>query len=328
MDESVSSQEFYPVELKHNEDIPNAFIIPEDLSWKQIILFSGADSRFRIIPKYFNINNEDYDFKYRSQHSKHLINRWTTLLQEEDVYGEHWKKICLMFEICSHNELPFSTHNGFKAIRNDPELLVKLILSMWVNDTIELLKQEIDYFEQEMAIAFHWISANIWQSTINKMIAAMPSVFQSSIIKKLQELFEHLKDIFDSTLSPKISSDFLRHINESNLDKADKITKSEINEFKTKIKGISDTNNDLPVIRIPLKGSYYTPQAMPVFYKVMMESAMVAAESAASINQGINLFSPIYKENSRVINFYRKYYRENYSEIFIRTLKIINSKRK
>ena len=61
-------------------------------------------------------------------------------------------------------------------------------------------------------------------------------------------------------------------------------------------------------------------------YKVMIESAMCAAESTCDVKDHINLFKPEGKEHARIVNFYRKYFKETYSDIFFRTVKLIANK--
>ena len=73
-----------------------------------------------------------------------------------------------------------------------------------------------------------------------------------------------------------------------------------------------------------LKKLYYPPcESTLVSYKVMMESAMCAAENACSVKDCTNLFSFEGREHARVVNFYRKYFKETYSDIFFKTLKFI-----
>lgn len=94
-----------------------------------------------------------------------------------------------------------------------------------------------------------------------------------------------------------------------------------------KIRGLSDDNCDLPIIKFILNGSYYPEQSMLPSYQVMIESAMCAAENTCDVNHHTNLFKPEGKEYARIINFYRKYYKETYSEIFFRTVKLISNKK-
>jgi hypothetical protein len=55
----------------------------------------------------------------------------------------------------------------------------------------------------------------------------------------------------------------------------------------------------------------------------MIESAMCAAENACNVDNCTNLFSIENREYARIINFYRKYFKETYSDIFFKTVKYI-----
>ena len=69
-------------------------------------------------------------------------------------------------------------------------------------------------------------------------------------------------------------------------------------------------NIDLPVIRFQLNGIYYPQQSMLASYRVMIESAMCAAENTCDVKNHLNLFAPEGKEYARIVNFYRKYFKE------------------
>ena len=97
-------------------------------------------------------------------------------------------------------------------------------------------------------------------------------------------------------------------------------------QFKSRIHGYTDNNIDLPLIRFVLQNKYYVEQKMHVSYRVMIETAMCAAENLAQVKDCLNLFSLENREYARIINFYRKYFKEAYSEIFIRTIKQIVNK--
>lgn len=325
LDESVHADEFNPVELIQDNDVSNKYRFPEDFSFNEVIVFSGAESKYRIIPKYYNLHEIDYDTAGRQKLSKYSIQKWISKLKEENVMGNHWIKLCKMFKICSSYDLPFSTHNGFKAISHEPDLLVKFIFAMWIHGLHEVLRQDIEYFEQEMVIAFHWIPADTWNLVINETLNNLPDIIRNGLLSKMTEFLVLLQDIFDSTLSPNVSSEFCNYINGNKLDHGNLISYSEINEFKTKINGISDTNNDLPIIEHNIQGNYYSRHKMLIHYRIMLESAMCAAENTSSVQGATNLFSKNGKENARIINFYRRYFREIYNEIFLRTLKIISN---
>ena len=85
--------------------------------------------------------------------------------------------------------------------------------------------------------------------------------------------------------------------------------------------------HDLPLIKFHLNGVYYPyKESMLPYYRVMIESAMCAAENTCEVENRVNLFSYDNKDYARVVNFYRIYFKETYSEIFFNTVKLINSK--
>ena len=59
----------------------------------------------------------------------------------------------------------------------------------------------------------------------------------------------------------------------------------------------------------------------------MIESAMCAAEYTCNKNGCIDLFANENREIARTINFYRKYFKEIYSDIFFKTVKYITTQR-
>lgn len=328
LDEDITFENFFPIELERCEVGPNCFQFPEGYKYKQVIIFSGAESKYRIVPKYYNVDSVDYDKYQRNAIAFHAMQEWTNVLNAEDILGNHWRLLCRMFEICSHYDIPFSTHSGFKIIRNEPRLLVKFVLAMWMSNYSEILKQDIEIFEQEIVTALHWIPASLWGECICEMLSQFPSPLQSVVGQRFSELHTLLMDLFDTTFSPEISAEFTRYITQNIIGEGITFHNSEINEYKAKIHGLSDTNIDLPLIRQNLQGSYYAKQQMLVSYRVMLESAMCAAENTAGVDNATNLFSKEGKENARVVNFYRRYFKDVYSNVFLKTLKLIVNPKK
>jgi len=135
-----------------------------------------------------------------------------------------------------------------------------------------------------------------------------------------------LQDLFNSTVSTDISQEFTNYVASGEIRRGTPILISDISSYKMKIRGLSDNNIDLPVIRFQLNGIYYPQQSMLASYRVMIESAMCAAENTCDVKNHLNLFAPEGKEFARIVNFYRKYFKETYSEIFFRTVKLISNK--
>jgi hypothetical protein len=249
------------------------------------------------------------------------------MLSQEDVMtGKHWRDVCKAFDICSHYNLPFTTYNGLKAIARSPKLLANFVAAMWLNEYKDVLSMEIDRFEQEMVIGLHWIPAKMWEKSINSILDTVPAPLLPMMTMKLQGLMLLLQDLFNSTVSTDISQEFTNYVASGEIRRGTPILISDISNYKMKIRGLSDNNIDLPVIRFQLNGIYYPQQSMLASYRVMIESAMCAAENTCDVKNHLNLFAPEGKEFARIVNFYRKYFKETYSEIFFRTVKLISNK--
>lgn len=326
--DNLPTEDFTPVKLIKIEEKTNTFSFPDGYAYNEVVVFSGAESKRRIIPKYFNRSEEDFDKEERSQRSSNLNKIWYDYLSEESVMtGKHWRDVCKAYDICCHYNLPFTTYNGLKVIARSPKLLSNFVIAMWLNGYREVLAMDIDRFEQELVVALHWIPVKIWEKSINSFLKAVPEPLVAMIMSKMQDLFFLIQELFNSTISTDIASEFAAYIATGDLGKGNPILKSDISNYKMKIRGLSDDNCDLPIIKFILNGSYYPEQSMLPSYQVMIESAMCAAENTCDVNHHTNLFKPEGKEYARIINFYRKYYKETYSEIFFRTVKLISNKK-
>lgn len=325
--DDLPTDDFFCVKLKRDNDNHNVFHLPDDFNHNEVVVFSGPELRRRIIPKYYNINENDYDKSIRSARSSDLNKLWYEMLIQENVMtGKHWRDVCKAFEICSHYNLPFSTYNGLKVIARSPKLLANFVVAMWINEYKDVLSMEIDRFEQEMVIGLHWVPTKMWERSINSVLETVPEALISMMTIKLQGLMVLLQDLFNSTVSTDISSEFTNYVATGEIDKGFPILNSDISNYKMKIRGLSDNNLDLPTIKFQIHGNYYPQQDMLPSYKAMIESAMCAAENTCDVKKHLDLFSPEGKEHARIVNFYRKYFKETYSDIFYRTVKLISNK--
>ena len=325
--DDVPTEDFNPVKLVKLEGQTNTYCFPNGYVYNEVVVFSGAESKRRIIPKYFNRLEEDYDKSERSQRSSNLNKVWYDYLSEESVMtGKHWRDVCKAYDISCHYNLPFTTYNGLKVVSRSPKLLANFVIAMWLNGYREVLAMDIDRFEQELVVALHWIPVKIWEKCINAFMEAIPEPLVAMMMAKIQELFTLIQELFNSTVSTDIASEFATFIATGDLSEGRPILISDISNYKMKIRGLSDDNCDLPIIKFVLHDDYYPQQSMLPSYKVMIESAMCAAESTCDVRNHIDLFSPEGKEQARIANFYRKYFKETYSKIFIRTVRIISNK--
>ncbi len=320
--------DLFPVMLIRADSVTNTFAFPKDFCHKEVIVFSGAADKRRIVPKYYNREDSDFDKVNRKEKQITDISEWGMLLTDENVmFGDHWKEACRAFELCSTFNLPFSTHNSLRSIARMPNLIAKFILAMWFNGNRNVLEEEIDRFEQELEVALHWIPVHVWQESINDLMGSIPEPMVQIIVMKLSEFTELLVGLLNATITNELAQVMAVYIISRKIDRGQFISRSDINEYKSKIRGLSDNNMDLPVVRYRLQGKYYPNEdQMLLSYRVMIESAMCAAENASGIDNRMDLFAKGYKEHARIANFYRKYFKETYCEIFLRTLKYINRK--
>ena len=325
--EKITAAELMQIKLEPYNRQLNLFSIPGDLLNSDAIIFSGPESSRRLVPKYYHFGQEDSSLDLRGKKSAINIKLWYEKLCNDDVFaGENWMKVIKAFRIISEFNLPFTTYNAFKAIGSDSKLLANLILACWLHGASDILIQEICRFEDELNTAIHWIPRGVWGECIDSFTRSLPSALIDIMTAKLGEFIELIKGLLNATLSAEIASELTQYVVGGNIGYAEIFSISDINQFKAKIHGYTDNNMDLPLIRFVLNDRYYVNQNMLVSYRVMIESAMCAAENFTQVEGCINLFSFECRDYARIINFYRKYFKETYSEIFIGTVKQIARK--
>ena len=322
--EDIKPSDLVQVKLKPYNQQLSLFNIPYELIDSEIIIFSGPESLRRIVPKYYNLGQGESSLEERKEKAATNTMLWSEKLSNDNLFGgEYWVKVVSALRIMSEFNLPFTTFNAFKAIGRNPKLVTNLILACWLHGASDVLIQEIDRIEDELNIAIHWIPRSVWSECIEHFMCSLP---QMLIGKMLGDITELISSIFNATVSTEVAPELTRYVTGSNIGTAHLFSKADINQFNSKIHGYTDDNMDLPLIRFTLTNKYYADQQMRVSYRVMIESAMCAAESIAEVNGRIELFSLEGKEYARIINFYRKYFKKTYSEILIGTVKQIASK--
>lgn len=324
VEEGIDSNEFYPVALFRNEENPNEFSFPQDYLHREVIVFSGAEAKCRIVPKYYHRAEAEVGPMLRAIHSKQVTESLYEQLVKEDVCtGRSWKILCRAFSVCSQYHLPFTTYNGFKAVGRNPALLVKFILAMWMNDEKNAIIRDIDSFESEMVTSFHWIPASVWQEQLQDMMENAPDILITSLQERMPALFLFLQEIFSITLSAEVAVPLSRYISGGEIEAGKAFTKPEMNEYRMKIRGLDEVNADLPRTHFFLAKDYYPHLQMLAFQRTMFDSAMCAAENTANLDDRTDLFACSMIEKARIANFYRRYFRLTYSEIFFRALQLI-----
>ncbi len=324
--DNLATEDFFAVKLNRVSDSENIFTFPEDFTHKEIVVFSGPETRRRIIPKYFNREDNDFTKEERASRAANNISSWYEMLMSEDVMtGKHWRDVCKAYDICCHYNLPFATYNGLKSVARNPKLIVKFIIAMWLNEYKDVLSHDIDRFEQEMATALHWVPKYLWDESMNEFLEAVPQAILPMVSGRIQNFVELLQNLFNSTVSTDIAEELAKYLVSGILNQGKMFTRSDIMNYGMKIHGLSDTNQDLPIVEYNLQLQYYPDMDMHKSYRVMIESAMCAAENICNVENCTNLFSREGYEHARVVNFYRKYFKKTYSDIFLKTVKIIKN---
>lgn len=325
--DELSSEDFFVVKLERIDNSENLFKFPDDFNQQEVVVFSDPEAKRRMIPKYYNREAYDFDKQERTARSSSNTKDWGEALENDDVMmGKHWKGVCKAFDICSRYNLPFPTYNGLKPLGRNSKLLAKFVIAMWLNEYKDVLSQDIDRFEQEMVVAIHWIPAKIWEECIDEFLASVPEAIQPIMFGKMQSLVELLQELFNSTVSTDIAQAFAAFLVSGNIDAGRAFNIADINAYCAKIHGLSDTNKDLPIAKFSLSNAYYNQgQKLLPSYRVMLEAAMCAAENTCLQENCIDLFAWENREFARIVNFYRKYFKETYSDIFFKTVKYINT---
>lgn len=325
--DELSSEDFFVIKLERLDNSENLFTFPDDFNQQEVVVFSGPEAKRRMIPKYYNREAYDFDKQERAARSSSNTKDWCEALKNEDVMmGKHWKDVCKAFDICSRYNLPFSTYNGLKPLGRNSKLLAKFVIAMWLNEYQDVLSQDIDRFEQEMVVAIHWIPAKIWEESIGELMATIPEALLHMMYVKMQFLVELLQELLNSTVSTDIAPAFAAFLVSGKIDGWRAFNIADIKSYCAKIHGLSDTNKDLPIAKFVLNNAYY-PQGQRLLpsYRVMLETAMCAAENTCLQENCIDLFAWENREFARIVNFYRKYFKETYSDIFFKTVKYIKT---
>lgn len=326
--DELSSEDFFVIKLERLDNSENLFTFPDDFNQQEVVVFSGPEAKRRMIPKYYNREAYDFDKQERAARSSSNTKDWCEALENEDVMmGKHWKNVCKAFDICSRYNLPFPTYNGLKPLGRNSKLLAKFVIAMWLNEYQDVLSQDIDRFEQEMVVAIHWIPAKIWEESIGELMATIPEALLHMMYVKMQSLVELLQELLNSTVSTDIAPAFAAFLVSGKIDGWRAFNIADIKSYCAKIHGLSDTNKDLPIAKFVLNNAYY-PQGQRLLpsYRVMLETAMCAAENTCLQENCIDLFAWENREYARMVNFYRKYFKETYSDIFFKTVRYIKNK--
>ena len=123
------------------EDGTNLFSFPTGFPGKECIVFSGRGDSHKVLPRYFNLNNELSDEERQDIRQRRQESLRKSLL-EQTFNGQRWDEACRVYSIFAEYLVPYSTHISLECIACDRELLYKFIVAMHSRGkTDELLRE-------------------------------------------------------------------------------------------------------------------------------------------------------------------------------------------
>ena len=123
------------------EEGTNLFSFPTGFPGKECIVFSGRGDSHKVLPRYFNLNNELSDEERQDIRQRRQESLRKSLL-EQTFNGQRWDEACRVYSIFAEYLVPYSTHISLECIACDRELLCKFIVAMHSRGkTDELLRE-------------------------------------------------------------------------------------------------------------------------------------------------------------------------------------------
>ncbi|MCH3996002.1 MAG: hypothetical protein LKE54_13380 [Prevotella sp.] len=308
--------------IKQENDL---FAFPQDLELDQCIIFSDKFAENKIIPTK-GFSSEDTNILDVIKNTRKVSN-WTDKLNEERLdSGIHWQLAVRYFEVASENKLPFKVFDVMNQIADSPELVAKLMVTMFLCGKQDTFAADVGRFEQEYAIGIHWIRPIDWQDAVMKLFTLYSDPQVGNML--LNKFIEFLREVLNNTLDSDYIDTIVKLICEQDIGHAGRLTSNEIMELRSYSVGKTDANTDLPSMEINLEKSYMMPVAersMTTYQLTMIKAPMRVVEYIRDI--GNDLWKDKSEENMklrRVVNFYRTYFTTVYSRILVRALLITN----
>lgn len=242
------------IQLKSNDQ--NDFLIDNELNphgFTKFIIFNNLteNSNFKVRPTF-------YSTTFPVIHSKiieHLLTGEETpkdkialeeaeekkRLEMASIGSDYWN-VTIQYFICAQdNGLPFESFRCFNLISQSQELMARFAVYL-CSDNIQYSKEKkisgLKRFEEEFAIAWHWITPSIWLNSINEYC----SIF------KLEDSFGSFTSFYTRYLTTLLynTDDFSIDPFKKYLIQDEKICQKSPLPFNSEIQELFAVNNDIP----------------------------------------------------------------------------------
>lgn len=340
LSDRIPADDIEIIPLRRLSEEKNDFVFPDDFPSHRAIVFSDLGDRRKIVPKFFYVGQDEDGFVEQMTLEERNANRSTSLsmamenLVSQDIFtGSEWRMAFKCYGIAARYGLPFKTFTTLWAIGSSAELTAKFILGMWYSGNGDVLVQDISSFEQEFVIAIHWIRYEVWKKVIDEFVdylaVNMPMIMPMMMSRFADGFVTLLRNVLAVTTGPETADRFIRVVSQGmgSIGREPAFMNSELNEVKSKVVGATDGNRDLPKAELPVHGNYYPNGDMKYYYRMMMHAPICVAEYFSGVSGCLDLWKNQSIEQRRVINFYRHYFRNEYSRILLRALGIIANQR-
>lgn len=308
-------------ELRKTEAV---FGLPISVECCQYILFSNIHAEEKIIPKFYDfINRIDDDQESRLLLKTKNVDLYIYNLSAEGIFdGDEWKKVLKYFEIAIKHRLPFRTFNCFSAIASKPELMVKMLFTLCIQLDKDDWGRGIIKFENEFAVAYHWISADVWNMVFGGILNTIPEILKLEICKVC---IESQRIVLELTLNTKVEGLISYALQGGRCRTVNSFSRADIQEMRSRIMGRAGNNNDLPRCHITNVQRYFNLDGATNYQITCLQSPVKAAETLMGKGEDLWENNESALTMRRTINFYRSYLTDIYNEILINVVMHINA---
>jgi hypothetical protein len=310
------------IELSKTEDGFQLSEMGEETT--SVIVFSDEQSStFRVRPTFLPLSENQIPVADRQDAIR-------IKLTEARFIDDIWYTTVVYFKILTSNNLPLKTLDVFRIIAETPLLCAKLAMVLldhqeWV--TPEERKNGLLQFENEFALAWHWIDNQTWQQAIEWI-----GKFNDIADYYIQDLLKYSLMISDESARDYFGMMSNTIMINQNIDiDAQKLIRSYLNRFD---KDIRIDNNDwciknengrvlFPLLKPNWNDFLFNGGEFGYFLKPFLFAPPKAALSIMGQDDGY-LWKQENEIQRRIMYYYWKLNPEAYTELFLAMVKKIN----
>lgn len=288
---NTENQLYGRVNIENPNDILDLYAIPLNCSWenimllplhfenneyhipkvefsKQFIIISSKSTIHQLMPRFVNTDENlqyaDKDTRIKAYHDKLVDSKF-----EDPI----WKELLAYFNICSEQNLPYSTLDQIRAIRLSSEVSIRAFfyLALHQIDIEEYVRKIIPKLERNLGFCFHWAQKEHWEKILKEDI--FPMVGDGCYSMVLEILTKYLNEN-NLTISSYIMGNNIQ---------AKPILHPELTELRKELG--ERVLNELPRYHPLIHNKYHIPIDNHHQIKLLIKSPIAVAESIMGKNE-------------------------------------------